>query len=93
MASSRARKAGYNPAAGFPEPGDPRNDGRETHAPHSNGTICGKAITDASAYTVERPTCETCARHYDALQRQAARMGAQQKTIDDRAAAAAPEQK
>lgn len=70
----RARSAGYEPARGFPEPGDARDDGRDTHSPHSNGTVCGLKLTDASSYTVERPTCETCARHYDAVQRSAQRI-------------------
>jgi hypothetical protein len=39
--------------------------------------VCGQALTDASAYTVERPTCEVCARHYDAVQRSAQRIQAQ----------------
>lgn len=70
---SRMRKVGYEPSRGFPEPGDARDDGSFTHSPHRNGTVCGLALTDASAYTVDAPTCPTCLRHFTAVQRSAQR--------------------
>ena len=70
---SAPRKPGYEPARGFPEPGAGRNDGSYTHSPHRNGTVCGLALTDAGAYTLEQPSCPTCARHFEAVQRSAQR--------------------
>jgi hypothetical protein len=94
----RARTEGYEPARGFPEPGDVRDDGRNTHSPHANGTVCGLKLTDASAYTVEAPTCETCRRHYDAVQRSAQRIARQAQESQARfdaaqAASTSPESK
>lgn len=78
----RAAKPGYNPAAGRAEPGEGRSDGNFTHSPHRNGTVCGLAITDASAYTVDEPSCSDCKRHYDAVQRSRSRMEQRQAAVE-----------
>jgi len=78
----RPAKAGFNPAAGRAEPGEGRSDGNYTHSPHANGAVCGDAPTDAGSYTIDRPTCPVCARHFDAVERSRMRMEQRQAAVE-----------
>lgn len=78
-APKRTSLPGYEPARGFPDPKhqaalakaaaeSPQvGPGDVTHMPHRNGTVCGRAITQARLYTTDRPTCTDCAKYFDSV--------------------------